>query len=124
MRLQLVLGTPLRFIAVGVLNTAIGYALILALQWMTNRPLASNIIGYGISAVASYLNHSRLTFNQRPSKRKAVRFALVMAISYGCNAIVLISALPYVNHDLAQLLAVVTFVVASYIGQRSFVFQL
>jgi len=118
-----VLTIPLRFLAVGVLNTAIGYALILALQWMTDRPLASNIIGYGLSAFASYLNHSHLTFHQRPNKRKAIRFAVVMAVSYTCNTIVLVCALPYVSHDLAQLFAVVTFVAVSYIGQKSFVFQ-
>ena len=111
-----------RFVLVGILNTLVGYACILALQAISHNPVLSNLFGYGLSAGFSYLTHSRLTFGHTPSPRSAGTYAGVLVAGYAINLVVLKVSLLWLSPIAAQGLAVLSFSIVSYLGQLWLVF--
>ena len=111
-----------RFVLVGILNTLVGYGCILVLQAISHQPVLSNVLGYGLSAGFSYLSHSHLTFGQQPSSRSAGAYLIVLVMGYAINLIVLKLSLLWMGAVAAQGLAVLSFAVFSYVGQRWLVF--
>jgi len=114
------------FAAVGVVNTAVGVAVIWGawrlLDWSA---LASNAAGYGVGFVLSYVLHRFVTFQSgAPIRRSLPRYALVLAAGYGANLGVLFGLLalnaPFVW---AQLAALITFSVLVFTGSRLFAFD-
>lgn len=54
----------LRFLAVGVLNTAFGYALYAVLVWSGLSPQPALALSFAIGVLWNYLTHARLVFGQ------------------------------------------------------------
>ena len=115
-----------RYLAVGVLNTGVGYLIIFGcmygLHW---SPQASNVAGYAIGLATSYgLNR---TFTFRSANRwvpEFVRFICIFLISFGANFQTLAALLAMgVHAAAAQLIAGIAYVVASYLLNRTFVFR-
>jgi putative flippase GtrA len=115
-----------RFLTVGVLNTAWGYALIFAFMYVFGlSPQTSNMLGYAIGLVTSYLLHRIFTFRSSDSKTpELVRFLLIFAISFGANLIVLELLLTWsLSAPISQVLAGVVYVCTSYQLNRRLVFR-
>ena len=77
----------LRFAAVGVLNTAVGYAVIFACMYLVGwGAVVSNIAGYAVGLVVSYTLNRTFTFRSAAGKkREIVRFLSIFMVAYLAN---------------------------------------
>lgn len=115
-----------RFIFVGIVNTAWGYGLIFGFMYIFSvSPGLSNALGYGISLCTSYLLHRYFTFHSNGAKGgEFARFLIVFAIAYGINYLTLHLLLAEsVNPYLSQIGAGAMYVAASYLFGKIFVFK-
>ena len=116
----------LRFSAVGVINTALGLAIIFALMRFGGvQYVAANAIGYAVGTVGSFfLNRSWTFYHKGPVLSAAVRWVVVIAIAYGANVCAVILAHEYFGIDryVSQLAGMVAYTSLSYIGGRFFAF--
>ena len=78
----------LRFLIVGGLNTAITYALYLALLPLLDYTVAYTVT-YVLGIGLAYLLNTRFVFRVRPSVHSAVAFPFVYLIQYGVGMLVL-----------------------------------
>lgn len=124
--LNLLLGQALRFAAVGVLNTLVGYAVIylcmLGFGW---TPVASNVAGYAVGLCCSFLLNRRLTFrSQGAAHRDALRFLVAFAIAYLLNLAVLLASIHLfaVPPVWAQLIAGVAYTSVFFVLSKLYVF--
>ncbi|CAN5304976.1 GtrA family protein [soil metagenome] len=118
----------LKFILVGTLNTAIGYIIIFfCMYWLDISALISNMIGYAIGLIFSYLSHKFFTFNNKSKlMNTAYRFVIVFMVAYLANIGVLFALIHYSNiHEgIAQILAGAIYVVISFLMNKYYVFSL
>ncbi|MBC7704399.1 MAG: GtrA family protein [Rhodoferax sp.] len=120
-------GQGLRYIAVGLVNTVLGFAAILLLDiGLGIGSLAANAAGYVIGAVCSYGLNRVYTFrSQRPHRRAVPAFILLLLACWTANAAVLWltrSGLQWPPLP-AQGLAVLTYAALFFVGSQSFVFR-
>lgn len=116
-----------RYLMVGVLNTFVGYGVILLLQFgMGLTALAANAGGYAIGLLVSYTLNRQFTFRSHRSHRRGLPAFLVVALlCYGLNVLVLWSMLDAGYSAVwAQGLAVLVYTVSSYLLNRHLVFRL
>lgn len=86
------IGYALRFATVGVINTGIGYAVIfLCMYTFGMGPVASNVAGYAVGLVCSFILNRSYTFRSTAATwPQALRFAASFVIAYLLNLAVLI----------------------------------
>ena len=114
----------LRYNLVGIVNTVIGFGIIILLMSVGVDALKSNAIGYGLGAMLSYTLNSKYTFNDTEYKsRKVVMFFLVLAVAYGLNYIVLQSMSSLVNPYLAQVFSAIVYTVSAFLLMKFLVFS-
>ena len=114
----------LRYNLVGIINTVIGFGIIILLMSVGVDALKSNAIGYGVGAVLSYILNSKYTFKDTEYKsRKIVIFFLILTVAYGLNYIVLQSLLPLLNPYLAQVFAAIMYTVSAFVLMKFLVFS-
>lgn len=115
------------YLVVGLLNTAWGYALIFGFMYGLGwSPEASNVAGYAIGLVTSYLLNRTFTFRSRDTKLpEFARFLAIFAVAYLANlaALALLVRVAGVHAGLSQVLAGVVYVTLSYLLNRSLVFR-
>jgi len=117
-----------RYLVVGVINTILGYTIIFScmyLAWMT--PETSNIAGYAVGIVASYVLNRNYTFNSRQNRfSESIRFLTVFIIAYASNYVVLITLIHRfgIHKGMSQILAGLIYVVISYLMNKYFVFNI
>ena len=117
----------IRFILVGIVNTGIGYGIIFGcMYWVGLSPELSNVIGYMIGLVASYLLHRSYTFRSTQQRRtEFINFFIVFLIAYFANLatlIVLVRAAG-VYAGLSQVIAGAVYVGTSYLLNKYYVFR-
>lgn len=117
----------IRFIAVGVVNTGIGYGIIFGcMYWLGLSPELSNVTGYMIGLVASYLLHRSFTFRSKQRKRtEFFNFVAVFLIAYSANLVMLIVLVRamQVHAGLSQVISGAIYVTASYLLNKYYVFR-
>jgi len=103
-----------RFTGVGLLNSLIGFSVIIVLQKQIN-PVLANLAGYMAGIISGYLLHSKYTFSSKRSAKTALMFMASVLISYLGNCIVLI-VLIQVNLNLliAQLIAIAAYTIINF----------
>jgi putative flippase GtrA len=116
-----------RFLVVGGLNTVWGYVLIFGFMFLLGwSPELSNVAGYSIGLVTSYLLNRRFTFRSRnPMRGEMVRFALVFLFAYTANLaalLVMVRVLEW-NAYMSQVLAGTIYVASAFLLSRTFVFR-
>lgn len=79
-------GRFLRFLAVGVLNTAVGYLAYAALVRLGLAPQPALAAAFVIGILWNYLTHSGLVFGTKGWRRIAP-YALAYGVVYGVNAL-------------------------------------
>lgn len=112
-----------RFLLTGIFNTANGYTSVLVLQLITGMPVIANLLGYLFAGAVGYLAHSRFTFRTKANSSGALRYGVVMGMSYLINLITLKALLVILSPVLAQLIAVTVFTILCYLGQSRFTFS-
>ncbi len=116
----------LRFGAVGIFNTLVGYAAIFALMHFLNvSPLASNAIVYLLGIILSYGLHRTITFRSRQKKTiELPKFVVVFVVAYLLNAATLFLLVNefHMSAYLAQAIAGVVYVTTSFMSSKLFVF--
>ena len=116
----------LRFVVVGLLNTAIGLLAVLfahrILQW---DPYAANAFGYLVGLSCGFALNRAWTFRDTgPVSMTAMRYLAAFLLSYGANLAVLTALIAGlgVHHDLAQAAALLTYSLVFFGLSRIFVF--
>lgn len=112
-----------RFLLTGIFNTANGYTSVLVFQLITGMPVIANLLGYLFAGAVGYLAHSRFTFRTKANSSGALRYGVVMGMSYLINLITLKALLMILSPVLAQLIAVTVFTILCFLGQSRFTFS-
>ena len=112
----------LRFVAVGLLNTAVGYGIFFALIHIGMPAELALLVATVIGVAFNFFTNRQLVFAGRGLQRLP-RFLVVYAVSYGLNAL-LLRATGERGYDPAyvQLVALPFIVCATYLAMRFYVF--
>lgn len=115
-----------RFSIVGMINTAIGLAVLYTALFAGLGDFASNALGYGVGLVASFMLHRGWTFagRTRTLSRDAVGFGLAWVIAYLAN-LALIGAgrsLGFIENPFVQFGGVLIFAGTFYLLTSRLVF--
>lgn len=116
----------LRFLAVGIANTAVGVGVIIAAQaWLGLSPLPANALGYGVAIPLSFALNRRWTFSHDgPTRPAMLKYAVVLALAYVANVAVLTLAITALNRpdEIAQVSGMLAYTLTSYFGMRFLAF--
>ena len=117
-----------RFLTVGVLNTIFGYCVIFGCMYLLNiSPESSNVTGYAVGLVGSYVLNRKYTFNSKQNRRSEIlRFLAVFVVAYSSNFAVLIFLIHRVgiNEGASQVLAGLIYVSVSFCMNKYYVFKI
>jgi len=109
---------------VGIVNTFVGFSIVFLLMYMGFSAILSNVVGYTIGSVLSYVLNSKYTFDATHKHQKVlVKFFMVLAIAYALNFMTLQYVLTFMTPYLAQLCAAVVYTLSSFLMMRFFVFK-
>lgn len=115
-----------RFGVVGIVNTAIGLAVIYGALFAGLGDFASNALGYGCGLVVSFVLHRGWTFAGRTKSlpRDAAGFVLAWLTAYGLNlaTIALGRSFGFIDNPFVQLAGVLVFTIAFYVITSRVVF--
>jgi putative flippase GtrA len=115
-----------RFLVVGVLNTLLGYGVIFACMYLAGMaPETSNVAGYAVGLVASYVLNKNYTFNSRKkSSREIGRFLAVFGVAYAANLVMLFLLIHQIgiSKGSSQIYAAVIYMCVSFIMTKHYVF--
>jgi len=116
----------LRFAAVGVLNTAVGYAVIFGCMYLLGwGAVISNIAGYAVGLVVSYTLNRTFTFRSAAGKKQeVVRFLSIFIVAYLANVGALMLLIDHVgmHKGWAQLAAGAVYTGLFYLLSKYYVF--
>lgn len=116
-------GVLVRYVAVGIGNTALGLGVIFMARQVVNDYLA-NLLCYVLVVPISFLAHRNLSFRDQGGRWAAfARYLPTVLAGYACNLAALKTALGLgVNPYVAQTTAVGCHVLVAYTLSRFFVF--
>ena len=89
-------------------------------------PETSNIAGYAVGLVASYVLNRKYTFKSKQSRRGEIaRFLTVFVVAYASNFIMLIILLHRIglHKGVSQIFSGLVYVIASFIMNKHYVFK-
>lgn len=120
------IGYILRFLLVGVLNTAVGLGAIYACKYFFSLgDVPANGVGYLVGLTNSFFWNRHWTFSHSGNAGwTAARFALVFAAAYSANLMLMLTLISrfHFNAYAAQAFATFPYTVIFYLGSRYFVF--
>lgn len=141
MRQKILNSSFLRFLIVGVINTAVGTAVMFGLynlaglhEWGKVGYWLSTIGNYTVGSVVSFFLNKHFTFkNKEKGKAVVIRFvvniAVCMTLAYGIAQKAVEAALAetllsqQMQGNISMLVGMVLFVLLNYFGQRFFAFR-
>lgn len=116
-----------RFVSVGVFNTILGYFVIFVCMYSAKMsPESSNVAGYAVGLVVSYVLHRKYTFNSKQIRRDEIaRFLAVFIVAYACNFAVLVILIQEIgmHAGAGQVFAGLVYVVVSFFMNKYYVFK-
>ena len=116
-----------RFLTVGVFNTLLGYCVIFACMYLAKMsPETSNITGYAVGLIASYVLNRTYTFKSQQKRRsEIIRFLAAFSVAYAANFAMLVTLIHRVgiHAGASQVLAGLVYVFASYLMNKYYVFK-
>lgn len=124
--MTVLLQQSLRFAIVGLVNTAIGVAVIYTIMFFFQTgPVIANVIGYAIGIAISFALNRAWTFNNsRPIVHVLPKYFLVVVVCYTLNLGVVLAATSHflINGYVAQLIGMAIYTTCMFFGCRLFVF--
>lgn len=90
-------------------------------------PETSNLTGYAVILVISYILHRKYTFKSNQKRRnEIIRFLIVFFVAYALNflALVIFLHMLVMPDWICQVLAGIVYVVSSYIMNKFYVFKI
>lgn len=115
----------LRYLLVGVVNTAVGLSIIFALMHLGVADVAANAVGYAIGLGVSFVLNGRWTFGAATlDAGRLLRFLLVVGVAYLANLAALVvvrDALGWGSH-VGQLAGAAAYTAVGFAGSRRFAF--
>lgn len=112
---------------VGILNTIAGFLAILFFMKIAKfSTVLSNVAGYGVGIILSYMLNRRFTFKSRRATRYSMLWFIGAAmVAFGSNLAVLFLTLDLFGFDpvVAQASAVVAYACVFYLLSRGLVFS-
>ena len=113
-----------RYSIVGIINTAVGYALIFSLMYFGMGAYQSNGITYFIGFIVSFFLNKKFVFRSKGSyRRESLKFFLFMALAFLFNLAILHLLLKReMNAYVSQCFAGGTYSIAMYLASRKLVF--
>lgn len=121
-----VVGTPVKFLLVGVLNTIVGLAVIYASKWTGVDDAPANALGYAVALCVSFALNKSWTFSYGgPAAPAFAKFLLVIAVAYLLNLATVLGAIRVLHIDgyIAQALGIVPYTVFTFVASRHFAFR-
>ncbi len=116
-----------RFALAGLVNSAVGWAVIFGGLWAGLSGLAANAAGFGVGLVLSFTLNRRFVFGVTGAVqgREVAKFLAAFAVAYGANVAVLSAAQSSLGSDnpLAQLPAIGVYVLIFFLLSQLFVFR-
>jgi len=116
-----------KFGLVGILNTIVGLSTIfICMKLLHISYISSNIIGYSLGLINSFIFNKLWTFKSTKSaKKEIIPFIFIFAISYFFQLIILILMKEYmsINVDLAQIISTVFYTIINFFGNRIYTFS-
>jgi putative flippase GtrA len=117
----------IRYGAVGVVNSIVGFAIVVSvLQFMPDRPLVANALGFGIGFFLSYFLNKNWTFGDlRPFRTAVLPYSVLLAFCYMANVLVVfvLSRISALGILLPQVMGVATYTLLAFCGGHLFVFK-
>lgn len=130
---QFIDGTVWRFIAVGIVNTLVGTAIMYGLYNLVGAGYwLSSAANYILTSILSYFLNKHFTFRAtergwRPAVRFAVNIAACWVLAYGIaeplTRWMLGGVTVTLRENIAMAVGMVFFTVFNYLGQRLFAFR-
>ena len=115
-------GRFLRFLLVGVLNTAFGYGVFVACLWLGMHYALAGAISTVLGVLFNFKSTGNLVFHSR-GNRKLPQFVAVYAIIYLVNVLALGAMLQFgIPEWLGGLILLLPSAILSYVLNRQFVF--
>ena len=116
------MGEFVRYCLVGVVNTIIGFGLVL-LFGLVLIPELANLLGYSIGVCISYVLNSRFTF--RGKKGNFARFFFCVLLAYGANLFALFVLYRVLGYEaiISQLFSAAIYTICSFLLSRYFAFR-
>jgi putative flippase GtrA len=115
-----------RFVTVGVLNTLVGLTCIYGCMYVFDLSyIAANAFGYAVGLVISFFLNKNWTFSHNgPWLAALSRWLAVAGLAYGFNLISVVVTHQYIGISaaIAQIVGVVVYSTASFLGGRYFAF--
>ena len=116
-----------RFLIVGISNTIITLTIIFLLLNVFNIDYRiSNIIGYFVGLINSFIWNKRWTFKSKNKfQKELLPFFVMFLISYSINlGIVILSAeILLINKNICQIIGIFFYTVTNYIGNKFWTFK-
>lgn len=115
-----------KYLCVGILNTIVGFGIIFGLMFFRVNPEISNLIGYAIGLIFSYVMNKFFTFESKNrSKKEFIKFILAMLAAYILNFITLKICLGLgINPYFSQIISGGVYTVSGYLLSRFWVFKM
>ena len=118
--------TFVKFLVVGVANTAVGLSVIFLVKWLGGfGDVVANVAGYAVGLAVSFLLNRQWTFGFTGHALHALlRFLLVFAVAYAGNLLTVLFLIRGlgINSYLAQTLGIVPYTLLFYAGSRWYAF--
>ena len=114
-----------RFLITGSINTLAGFSIIFLLMFFGVSPQISNISGYTVGLMISFLLNRNWVFSayDTPIKRQIINFLLIFMVAFGINFLVLnILLIASINAWFSQIIAGVFYTVIFYVLNKRVVF--
>ncbi len=112
----------IRFVAVGILNTMVGYGIFFGLILLRLAPELALLVATVLGVAFNFFTNRQLVFAGRGLTRLP-RFLAVYAVSYGLNALLLrVTGGRGYDPAYVQLAALPVIVCATYLAMRFYVF--
>ena len=116
----------IRYSGAGLINTIVGFAVILSAMALNFSPMISNIAGYAVGFTLGFVLSKKFVFRSNDRfVTESIRYLLAFVISFLINLLMLHLALNNLNFNAlaSQVVAAISYTLLMYVLTRFFVFN-
>lgn len=116
----------IRYSGAGLINTIVGFIVILSAMALSFSPIISNFAGYAVGFTLGFVLSKKFVFRSNDRfVAESIRYLLAFVISFLMNLLVLQLALNNLNFNAlaSQVVAAISYTLLMYVLTRFFVFN-